>query len=182
MCSLIRCHFPMSPSVIPVFPSLSFLYLFSNSLTILAPSFPSFACPERSRRKRSRRKRSRRKRSRRIGRGEGALGMPLALTRGRGYDHDGEPPCSMDGWLYPTYPPLTKGGKRRPFFLGSPLVGSPSFCQRMTEPLQSPTLSFCHPRRLSPTFPPLSSSTLVIEDPVSLLFPSHMPQQPTWSS
>ena len=36
--------------------------------------------------------------------------------------------------------PLQRGGKRRPFFLGSPLVGSPSFCQRITEPLQSPTL------------------------------------------
>ena len=62
----------------------------------------------------------------------------------------------MDGWLYPTpafagaclaHPPLTKGrkttergGKRRPFFLGSPLVGSPSFCQRITEHLQSSTL------------------------------------------
>ena len=49
---------------------VSSLYVFSNSLTILAFSFPSFACPERSRR---------------IGRGEGALGMPRALTRGRGY-------------------------------------------------------------------------------------------------
>ena len=30
--------------------------------------------------------------------------------------------------------PLQRGGKRRPFFLGS--LVSPSFCQRITEPLQ----------------------------------------------
>ena len=25
------------------------------------------------------------------------------------YGQTGETPCLMDGWLYPTYPPLTKG-------------------------------------------------------------------------
>ena len=93
-------------------------------------------------------------RSRRIGRGEGALGMPLALTRGRGYDHDGEPPCSMDGWLYPTpafagaslaHPPLTKGRKTTALLSWFPSCGQPlilstpvlSLSKGMTEPLQS---------------------------------------------
>ena len=86
--------------------------------------------------------------------GVGALGMPLALTRGRGYDHDGEPPCFMDGWLYPTpafagaclaQPPLTKGRKTTALLSWFPSCGQPlilstpvlSLSKGMTEPLQS---------------------------------------------
>ena len=32
------------------------------------------------------------------------------------------PPCSMDGWLYPTYPPLTKGRKQTPLLSGCSLL------------------------------------------------------------
>ena len=45
-------------------------------------------------------------------------------------------------------------------------------CQRMTEHLQSPTLSLRHPRRLSPTF----SIGDLIEDPV--LLPLSLPSHP----
>ena len=62
--------------------------------------------------------------------------MPLALTRGRGYDQDGEPPCSMGVQLYPTpafagaclaHPPLTKGRKQTALL--SWFLSSPLFCQ-----------------------------------------------------
>ena len=146
--------------------------MFSHSLTVPALPLPP-ACPERDEGSIAKGQR-----------GEGALGMPRALTRGRGYDHDGEPPCSMDGWLYPTpafagaslaHPPLTKGRKTTALLSWFPSCGQPlilstpvlSLSKGMTEPLQSPTLSFCHPRhfplchprRLSPTFPLLSSGT-----------------------
>ena len=75
--------------------------------------------------------------------------MPQALTRGRGYDQDGEPPCSMDGWLYPTDPPLTKGRKTTALFSKFPSCGHslilsfppfPPFChsERSEESLVQP--------------------------------------------
>ena len=110
--------------------------------------------------------------------------MPLALTRGRGYDHDGEPPCSMDGWLYPTYLPLQRGGKRRPFFpspVGQVRDASPDSLAVRREWNRSDYALLIRPARSSLL---LSSSTLVPDvsnrgsnrgssqgkDPVSLSF------------
>ena len=74
--------------------------------------------------------------------------------------------------------PLQRGGKQRPFFLGS--LVSPSFCQRITEPLQSSTLVPDPRLQTSRTGSDRGSSQG--KDPGSLLFPSHMPQKSSLDS
>ena len=64
-----------------------------------------------------------------------ALGAFIACALG---------PCSMDGWLYPTYPPLTKGRKQTPLLSGcSLLLAVLSFVNEL--------LNLYNSRRVSPT-------------------------------